>query len=540
MKIFNATYLTLIMGLVLLMSACKKNDNEQGDLEPMRYFKPGAVSVAAGQTQAKLTWAPSLFSSGAKLQYTIEVSKDTTFATKDFSLTSDTAGVTITDDKLVARQKYFVRVKTNAQGDKPESKWMNSSGFSITGEQYFNTLKENDIKETSVTLKWRTLAGLTKITLTPQGGTAADVTLTAADLAANAKTITGLTAGTAYIAELFMGAKSKGYLTFATKVATVYSTILAPGSDIAAAVTAAANGAVIGLQPGTYNAGTVNYTVLQKNITLKSTSDNPLDTKVNFKEFTLRSNGAGIRLVGIEFDGTASGALYFINLTGVSVDAEKASFANISIENCIVHAAATSFIRGNRGTAAKDYTIDAITVKNSTVYDIGSLQTFNCFHLDKLQFNTLSVTNSTFYNFGKTLISCGTLIDAVSPTITFDHCTFNAFGGSGTYALLDANTNIVKFTMQNSIIANTPKVGTANGAAIRSSAATTTIVFNNNNTFNLQNGSGAALTLPAGTGNKNVNLGWDLNTKVFTIPTASELNSSSNTSGPIGDPQWVQ
>lgn len=538
MKIFNATYLTLILGLVLLMSACKKNDNEQGDLEPMRLFKPGAVSIAAGQTQAKLTWAASLFSAGSKLQYTIEVSKDTTFATKDFTLNSDTAGVTITDDKLVARQKYYARVKANAIGNQPESKWVNSSGFSITGEQYFAMVKENDIKETSITLKWRTLAGLTKITLTPQGGTAADIVLTPADIATNTKIITGLTAGTAYAAELFMGTKSKGYVTFATKAATVYTTILTPGSDIAAAITAAANGAIIGLQPGTYNAGAVNYTVLQKNVTLKSISDEPLNTKVNFKEFTIRGTGAGIRLVGIEFDGTASGALYFLNLTGAAVDAEKAAFSNISVENCIVHAATTSFFRGNRGAAAKDYTIDAITVRNSTIYDMGSTLTYNCFHLDKLQFNTLSVVNSTFYNFGKSLLSCATTIDVI-PSITFDRCTFNAFGGANAYAIMDASANPVKFTMQNSIIANTPKTGTVNSAAIRATATTSSVTFNNNNTFNLQNGSGAALTLPTGTGNKTVNLGWDLNTKVFTIPPTSELNTSSNTSGPIGDPQWV-
>ncbi len=102
------------------------------------------------------------------------------------------------------------------------------------------------------------------------------------------KQITGLIADTTYVAEIFAGTKVKASLFFKTPAPVKYSVVLNAGDDIAAAINAAANNDIIGLSPGTYSAGSTNYTMMQKTVTLKSLSNNPADTKVNFKEFTLR------------------------------------------------------------------------------------------------------------------------------------------------------------------------------------------------------------------------------------------------------------
>ncbi|MBE9598241.1 DUF4957 domain-containing protein [Pedobacter sp. MC2016-24] len=541
-NIFSIRILVPLFMMLLSASACKKDPNE--GLGAPRLFKPGGISIKTEATSAKITWAAPVLSAKLNLSYLTEFSQDSTFSSSEFSIKTDTIGAVVTDEKLIVRKKYYVRVRAEATATQPESQWQVSSGFSITGEQLFLPVRELEILETQFTLRWKPTAGLDKITLTPKDGTATNLPISASEATAGVKTVSGLLPGTTYASEIFLGSRSKGLLEISTLATTVYTTILNSGADIVAAVNAAGNNAVIGLNPGTYSAGSANFTLLQKSVTLKSTSGNPKDTKVNFKEFTLRGTGAGIGLDGIELDGKASGSLYFINPTGVLADAEKAEFASVKINNCIIHSATTSFLRANRGAAAGDYKIDQIVVKNSVVYDIGSTLGYICFHLDKLQFNALSVTKSTFYDIGQAFLSCSTVIAGSPPIITVDYCTFNNFGANGRYIFMDAGANPVRFSMTNSIIANVPRPsGTVNGVTMRATGAGTTLVFSYNNTFNFTNGSGAALTQPSANtsqaGNLAIGLGWDVTTNNFTLPATSPLRTAGSSGVAIGDPRWT-
>ncbi|MES2279047.1 MAG: DUF4957 domain-containing protein [Bacteroidota bacterium] len=545
LKTFKINAWLILLSAVAILSSCKKNDPNK-DLASPRLFKPSGISVKTTATNARITWTPSLFSTGQKLTYTAQFSQDSTFATSEFTLQADTAGLTVADDKITIRKKYYMRLKANAYLDQPESNWVTSSGFTIIGEQFFLPIRDLELKETSVTLRWTVTAGLTSVALGPKGGTATSYPINAGEATAGIKTVTTLTAGTDYTAELFAGTKSKGLLNFTTVAATVYTTILNSGADLVAAVNAAADNAVIGLNPGTYSAGTANFILLQKTVTIKSTSGNPTDTKVNFKEFDLKGNGAGINFAGIELDGTASGALYFINPTGVLADAEKCAYTQVTLNNCIMHGATTSFMRANRGAAGGDYTMDNITVKNCVIYDVASTLGYTFLHLDKLQFNTLTFSKTTMYNFGRELLSCSTALTSTPPTITFDYCTMNNFGAQGLYVLMDANANPVKFNITNSILGNVPRpAGTVQNVVLRASGAGSSTVFNNNNTFNFTNGAATplALTYPTANitmiGNQSVSLGWTATTTDFTLPAGSPLRTASNVSTPIGDPRWT-
>jgi hypothetical protein len=529
------------VGLLVLMAGCKKI-NTTSDLSSPRLFQPGSVSVATSQTAAVVTWTNSILTSGQKFKYTAQFSKDTLFSTIAFTLLSDTTGVTATDDSLTVRQKYYVRVKTNSYGNQPESKWAESKSFSITGEQDFLPVRDLEVKETSVTLRFIITTGLTKITLTANG-VSTDYPIAGTEATTGIKVITGLTGGTSYSAEIFDGTKSRGLTSFTTKAVTVYSVILNAGADINAAIAAAANGAVIGLNPGVYTAGSTLYTVLQKSVTIKSTSGNPSDTKVYFNQFYLRGNGAGLNLSGIEFDGTSSGALYFINLSGAVADAEQVQFAPITVYNCVIHDATTSLLRANRGTNANDYKISQISFTGSVVYNIGSLLSYLCFHLDKLQFTTLTISECTFYNIGIGMLTAATTLSASTPppVISIDACTINNFGAATKYALADASANPVKYSITNSIIANAPRpAGAVQNALMRASGTGSTIVFSNDDTFNLTNGSGTALTLPTtASASQTVNLGWTTSTTDFTLPVGSPLRNGGTTGGQLGDIRWA-
>lgn len=556
-SIFNQTSknLVLLFAAILLITACKKN--EEVTLDPPRLFKASDIKIESGQTSAKIKWAVPLFATGKALKYTVDFSKDASFATVAYTKVVDTAGITVTDDNLAVRTPYYARIKANAFEDQPESKYIVSSTFSLTGIQLFLPVRDAEVRETSVSLRFVGEAGLSSIVLTPTTGTAITTTLSASDLTAGGiingvstglKAITGLSGGITYSAELFNGTKSKGILSVTTLPVTTYTKIITPADDLNATIAAAANGAVIGLSPGTYAATATNTFITQKTITLKSTSGTPTDTKVNFKEIDIEGTGAGVTLSGIEFDGAAASSLYFLNFIGSqAANGSAATFTNVVVDNCIVHNSTTSFLRGDRGSAARDFKIGNITVNNSIVYDMGAngSSAYYTFHVNKMEFTAINITKSTFYNAGPGLFTASTTYaGAVVPSINISYSTFNGFGGNAKYALLDANANPVNFTLTNSIVANTPKSGTVVAAALRSSGAGVTTTISYTNMFGLYSTGTTALTFPATaalTSNQSIDLGWTAATvaPAFQLPVGSPLRTASNTSIAIGDPRWT-
>lgn len=541
-NIFNACSLFLVGIMIILASSCKKDDPNSG-LEDPRIFKPGGISIRTTQTSATITWAEPLLSAGQPLTYTAEFSQDSTFATKELTKDTDTLGLTVSDTEIKVRSKYYVRVKANAYGDQPESKWTVSSGFGINGEQLFFPLRDLEIKETSVVFRWKPDPSISTFSLHIFDGTAAALPITAEELATGLKVVTGLQADKNYTAELFSGAKSRGYLLFKTAAATVYTTILNPEDDLAAAIGAAADHAVIGLNPGVYNTSNLGFTILQKTITLKSTSGNPADTKISFKEFSLKGSGAGIKVSGLEFDGKAAASLYFINLGGVSSDAEQAVFTQVSIENCVIHDVATSLMRADRGAAAGDYKMSQIVIKNTLFQDVAASSNYLFLHINELEFKSLTATNSTFNNIGRGMITCSTVLSSLPPAITFDYCTVNNMGANNLNVLISAGANPVKYTMTNSIIANVPRaLGTVNDLAVGVTSAASFTVFSNNNTFNFTNAAGVALKFPTTNitqmGNLSIDLDWTAETTDFTLPAGSVLRTVSSAGTAIGDSRW--
>ncbi|KLT65103.1 DUF4957 domain-containing protein [Pedobacter sp. BMA] len=536
--------LMLLSVIVLLASSCKKTDDAPTD--PARIFKPSDVKISAGETSAKLTWTLPLMSTGKVLKYSIDFSTDSLFSTIKYSTTADTAGVTVTEDNLAVRTKYYARIKANATETQPESKYVRSGGFQLTGIQLFLPIRDSEVKENNVVLRYTPTVGLSTIVLTPVTGTAITTTLSPAEASAGLKAITGLTAATKYTAELFDGTKSKGITTFTTLAPTTYTVRLNPGDDLAAAITGAANGAVIGLNPGTYTLTATSF-ITHKTITIKSTSGNPSDTKVNYKEFDLEGTGAGVTLSGIEFDGTVGASLYFLNLIGSqAANGSAATFTNIVVDNCIAHGSTTAFLRGDRGTNAKDFKITGITVNNSVVYDMGAngTSTYYTFNITKLQFNSIIVSKSTLYNCGPGLVLASTIATGdQTPSVQISYSTINGFGGSARYALLDANTNPIIFSIQNSIFANTPKSSTVNAAAIRGTGTGSSLSISNSNYFNLSTAltAGTALTFGTATltSNQTIDLGWTAATTNFQLPAGSALRTASNTATAIGDPRWT-
>lgn len=540
----NALNAALLAVMLLggMFAGCRKDDDMQG---PTRQFMvSGEIGIRPGATSAVLSWREAVNSDTAVSSYTVEISQDSTFASAEkFSYRVPSATLTVYDTQLLVRVPYFARVKTNGISAEYDSKWVRSSRFSLTGEQIFSIVRDNELKHNSVVLRWNDSlrSNLVKVILTPAGGAPTEYPLSPNEVDSSFKQIDGLMPSTEYHAQIFSDTKEKGYIDFTTKELPVYAYTIDPSMDISLVLDTCSSGIIIGLDTGTYTALN-NCNLKGKTVTLMSVSGNPDDTKIIFKEFKLMGSGAGLTLKDISLDGGGT-ALYVFNFGGLNADGDAASFANLTVENCRIFNYGNCLLRANRGTNAGDHKIGSITFNNCIIYNNLLTNLYTEFTLDKLTFQNLTVRNSTWYNVGRALVTAGTALPAgtTPPEILFDHNTINHLGTGGTRLLLDANANPVKATFTNNIIANSPRTGTLNNDLIRATGTGTTVVFSYNNYFKLANGSSGSLVIPTyatQTGNLTVDLGWTNTTSTFTLPASSPVRTGSSSGGPMGDPRW--
>ena len=110
---------------------------------------------------------------------------------------------------------------------------------------------------------------------------------------------------------------------------------------------------------------------------------------------------------------------------------------------------------------------------------------------------------------------------------------------------MDANANPISFTMQNSIMANTPREATVGTSLLRAATTGSDIVVRNSNLFKLTTGATpeVAQTFPSyvqQSSVQSVDLGWTKTTTTFDLPAASPLRTASTTGGAIGDLRWAR
>lgn len=520
---------------------------------------PSGISVRTVKDSAIFKWNMPVYGSGKALKYTLELSKDSLFTYIDYTKIADTTGAVILDPDIALNTRYFYRVKVNEYKGAAPSMYLNSlTAFRLTGQQYFRVIRDFEITENTALFHWyqnTNTADLTKMVLTPgtPNPTQITVEISSADIASGMKNITGLAPDTKYTVQLFAGSKSKGILNITTAKPVVYTIVLSPTDNLANVITAALDGDVIGLNPGTYNLSGITY-ITQKSITIRSVSNDPSNTVVKTREINVVGDSSGVLLAGINFDGnytgTTNGTQFMQLLGSQAVNGSKANFRSVKIENCYIHNFNRCVIRGNAAAAANDHTIKNITINGSFIYDIDKLNSggYYTFSFEKLQLNTFSITKSTLYNLGQGLINMSTVLAApvFTPNVTLDYLTYNNNGGgSGKYAFIDASSNKIIFKFTNSIVANTPISGSLQATAFRASASGNVLSFSNNNYFKLSVAPGGAalnLTGLAQANDISIDLGWTSSTtnfKLVELPEFTKVFSASISGSTIGDPRWA-
>ena len=246
---------SIVFGLATVaLASCSDVADEITSIVYNRNFSPTSVEAKVrNRTNIELSWNLG----DGVTNYNVEVyaNDSLTFAgspVKSFSVSPDEVPVLIKG--LEGETQYSFRVQATDGNSSRDSKW--SSAYAKTeAEQIFKNVAEEDIKGSSVTLRWTAGEQAATIVLTP-----GDIVykVTADDIAAGAATVTGLTPETEYKALLKSASgKTRGTITFKTGIDLADTDILVKaGDDISAAIKNAPEGYRLVVEPGEYGIAT--------------------------------------------------------------------------------------------------------------------------------------------------------------------------------------------------------------------------------------------------------------------------------------------
>jgi hypothetical protein len=445
------------LGLVALtFVACSDAADEITSLIYGRNFAPiGVEAKVRNRTNVELSWNAA----EGVTKYNVEVYENDslTFAGSPimtFSITPDQVPYTVTG--LEGETPYSFRVQATSEDSSRDSKW--STAFAMTdAEQIFKNVAEEDIKGTSVVLRWPAGEEAATITLNP-GNIVYNIT--AEDIATGAATITGLTAETEYTAVMSRAnGKTRGKISFKTGIDLADTDILVKaGSDIVAAINDAPEGYRLVIEPGTYALGANGASAklaISKSINMKGLRAN--DRPIINGAFDLKE-GAVLTIEQCVIDGTGTDTT--ADNTQAFDFTEAKEYAGLTLTNCEIKNFVKGFYYVNKAA-----TINAITINDCIIHDI------TCEGGDFMDARTgtvmnLSLTNTTLYNCAT---ACRNIVrdNKKDPTtVIIDHCTFvncmsadNSDGKSYPFFNMQCKTGSVKFT--NNLLFNSVTAATS-------------------------------------------------------------------------------
>ena len=410
---------SIVLGLATVaLASCSDVADEITSIVYNRNFSPTSVEAKVrNRTNIELSWNLG----DGITSYNVEVyaNDSLSFAgspVQSFSVTPDQVPVTIKG--LDGETQYSFRVQATDGNSSRDSKW--SSAYAKTeAEQIFKNVKEEEIKGSSVTLRWPAGEEASTITLNP-GNIVYNVT--AEDIAAGAATITGLTAETEYTAVLARAnGKTRGTIKFKTGIDLAETDILVKaGADIRTVIKDAPEGYRLIVEPGEYGittdeadfGGSVKIT---KKLAIKGLRQNEhpvikgrfeVEADLDIDQITL--DGAGTD-GGQAFNFTGSENLNYLKVTNSEIKNYTKGFFylnvaivvnEISVEGCIssnIECSGGDFFDSRKGGYNK------FNVKNNTIYE--SAKERDLFRMDDASSAVtaspvITVDHNTFYNVG--------------------------------------------------------------------------------------------------------------------------------------------
>lgn len=405
---------SIVLGLATVaLASCSDVADEITSIVYNRNFSPTSVEAKVrNRTNIELSWNLG----DGVTNYNVEVyaNDSLTFAgspVQSFSVAPDEVPVLIKG--LEGETHYSFRVQATDGNASRDSKW--STAYAKTeAEQIFKNVAEEDIKGTSVTLRWTAGEKAATIVLTP-GDIVYNVTDD--DIAAGAATVTGLTPETEYTALLKSATgKTRGTITFKTGIDLADTDILVKaGDDIAAAIKDAPEGYRLIVEPGEYGIATEEAAfggsvTISKQLTIKGLRQN--EHPVIKGRFKVEAPFA-VDQVTLDGTGTDGGQCFDFTADG---EVESLTVTNSEVKNYT-----KGFFYINKAVLINTITIDGNIISNIEC-DGGDL--FDC---RKGGYNKFDLKNNTIYNSakGRDFVRMDDASKSITatPVITIDHNT---------------------------------------------------------------------------------------------------------------------
>ena len=439
-----------LIGLFVIgvTASCSSPMDEITELGINRNFAPVALTAkVVNKTNVKLEWNKSDAES-----YTIEVFyEDPDFTGSPIMTISGltNADIPFTVEGLEGETEYFFRVKA-VGGKLSDSKWSTISATTDTEQIFYPVDEENDVTESTITVRWPAGATATAIVVTPGDK---EFPVTADAIAAGEFTVTGLDAETEYTIKLMNGTKTRGTVKAKTAIDLGGAIHVKAGADLKALLDAAVDGDVFAFDPGTYSIlneeeKPTTYEITKK-ISFKSVRS--YDRAIIKAGFIL-ATGAEFSMNQIVLDGdkTVGNAISYAGTA-------KGTECKLTIEDCEVTGFKTTLI-----TDAKADIVGYITINNSLIHDmpLGN----RCIDFQGGAIAELNITNSTIYNVsgGDSFIrndDKGTYSGKLY--VNIDHCTLDGFNTTGKgilYMRKGAKTGDLTMSFTNNIVSNSSGV----------------------------------------------------------------------------------
>ncbi|MDR0541432.1 MAG: fibronectin type III domain-containing protein [Dysgonamonadaceae bacterium] len=431
--------LTIAMSVfaAVFCAGCSDNiDPLVTSLDFNRLFSPQNLEVSIrNQTSAQLNWKKVDNATSYTIEFFTGGNRDFT-GTPVKQITGIVYGLLpYTVSGFEGETEYSVRVQAVGEGIDP-SKWTDAA-FKTGTEQIFLPIDPEEIQATQITLHWIPGETATEIILTP-----GDIrhTVTAAEIAAGAATITGLTGETTYEAKLMNGTKTRGKLTFSTLIDLGNATAINPGDDLVAILDAAGEGAEFVIFPGTYTIGSYAFT---KSVKLSG-------YKSNEKPLIYGQVACGaaisIELKSIIFDGKTTETTYgqFFNVTS------GCDISVLTLTDCEIRNYSNNFIYNNASGK-----FGAIRIADCYIHDVPGTGG------DGIDFRggtlgTLTVERTTFANGFRTFLRM-----QAAANVAFKYCTFykiSCLDDGNNHGLFRLSTAGSEFEVTNCLFVETGKV----------------------------------------------------------------------------------
>ena len=453
------------------------------DAESMRELKLARVLSPTNLTAVSSTLEPSITlswdaSSNAE-SYVVEVyEEDPDFATTPVR-TIDTQETSCVIADLLGETEYNFRVKGLASGVE-ESKW--STITRKTAAEQILAVSFNDIEENEITVTWPTNKTIDRLTVSNGESVLNTYTIDETAAALGVFNVSGLTGGTEYTIEVFLGEKRRGFITVKTEISkpvsdySITAENISTDNNIAKMLNDVADQAAA--------AGKSSYSVTVQIPAGQTVEFYSIKAEDGSKDNVTLPDGMSVYFYGdkdnmptIDFGGVRLDiagkhetiAFQKVRLVGTGYlinQSNACDVTNLSFEICEMSGFMGNTLLRTQGSNSPK--IDNIEVKSCVIHDCSN--NYSVFDLRKSVVKTVLIQNTTIYN-SATGGKCIVQRDANINQLTFSGVTLYNVCGNAQYFIDFGSTDNGpdKFVFENVLMAKTADDNTAK--VIRASSA---------------------------------------------------------------------